>query len=70
MSEHRHDVRGALSGILAAPIMAASALAPFAGAALAEPLGGYPNMLVVLAVLAAAGTARALGGLPTPRAHP
>lgn len=56
---------GALSGVLAAPIMAASALAPFAGAALAEPLGGYPHMFAVLAVLAVAGTLVALGGIPT-----
>lgn len=58
---------GALSGILAAPIMIASALAPFAGAALAEPLGGYPNMLVVLAVFAIAGPLLALGSIPTTR---
>ncbi|MFE2949362.1 MFS transporter, partial [Embleya sp. NPDC059267] len=58
---------GALSGILAAPIMAASAVAPFAGAALAEPLGGYPHMFVVLAVLAVAGTLLALGSIPTTR---
>ncbi|MFI6984129.1 MFS transporter [Embleya sp. NPDC050154] len=56
---------GALSGILAAPIMAASALAPFAGAALAEPLGGYPHMFAVLAVLAVAGTLLAVGSIPT-----
>jgi len=67
---------GALSGILAAPIMAATALAPFAGAASAGPLGGYPSMFAVLAVVAALGTVLALGSVPTtarrrhPRKHP
>jgi MFS family permease len=56
---------GALSGILAAPITTATALAPFAGAALAAGLGGYPSMFLVLtaaavvAALLAAGTAPA-----------
>ncbi|MFG2084803.1 MULTISPECIES: MFS transporter [unclassified Spirillospora] len=54
---------GALSGILAAPVTIAAALAPFAGAALAAWLGGYPHMFLaltaaaVLAALLAAGTA-------------
>ncbi|MEU5991936.1 MFS transporter [Spirillospora sp. NPDC047418] len=56
---------GALSGILAAPITTATALAPFAGAALAAGLGGYSSMFLVLtaaavvAALLAAGTAPA-----------
>ncbi|TMR05622.1 MFS transporter [Actinomadura soli] len=54
---------GSLSGILAAPITTATAMAPFAGAALAAVLGGYPNMFLaltgaaVLAALFAIGTA-------------
>lgn len=40
---------GRLSGILAAPVTIASALAPFAGAALAAELGGYPALFAVLA---------------------
>ncbi|GAB2767738.1 MFS transporter [Streptomyces bullii] len=43
---------GRLSGLLAAPTTAASALAPFAGAALAAPLGGYPQMFGLLALIA------------------
>ncbi len=43
---------GRLSGLLAAPTTAASALAPFAGAALAAPLGGYPQMFGLLALVA------------------
>ncbi|MFF7643025.1 MFS transporter [Streptomyces canus] len=42
---------GRLSGLLAAPTTAASALAPFAGAALAAPLGGYPHLFGLLACL-------------------
>lgn len=43
---------GRLSGILSAPAMFATAFAPWVGAALAEPLGGYPAVFAVLAVLA------------------
>ncbi|MDQ0601974.1 MFS family permease [Streptomyces canus] len=43
---------GRLSGLLAAPTTAASALAPFAGAALAAPLGGYPQLFGLLALIA------------------
>lgn len=43
---------GRLSGLLAAPATAASALAPFVGAALAAPLGGYPHLFGLLALLA------------------
>ncbi|WP_405639381.1 MFS transporter [Streptomyces sp. NBC_00019] len=40
---------GRLSGLLAAPVTIASALAPFAGAALAGELGGYPALFGLLA---------------------
>ncbi|MHA5053746.1 MFS transporter [Streptomyces sp. SD15] len=56
---------GRLSGLLAAPVTIASALAPFAGAALAGELGGYPALFgllagvsVVAGVLAAASVSR------------
>ncbi|MGW5201244.1 MFS transporter [Streptomyces spiralis] len=56
---------GRLSGLLAAPVTTASAVAPFAGAALAGQLGGYPALFVLLAsisvgasVVAAASTQR------------
>ncbi|GGZ01947.1 MFS transporter [Streptomyces poonensis] len=42
---------GRLSGLLAAPTTTASALAPFAGTALAGPLGGYPHLFAALAVI-------------------
>ncbi|MFD4258673.1 MFS transporter [Streptomyces sp. NPDC058534] len=44
---------GRLSGLLAAPATAASALAPFVGAALAVPLGGYPRLFGLLALISA-----------------
>lgn len=40
---------GRLSGILAAPATTAAALAPFAGAVLVAPLGGYPHLFAALA---------------------
>lgn len=52
---------GTLSGLLAAPATVAAAIAPWAGASLAETLGGYPHLFTVLSVasLAAAVTAAA-----------
>lgn len=44
---------GHVSGLLAAPATAASALAPFAGAVLAPPLGGYPHLFTLLALVSA-----------------
>ncbi|MGW0839373.1 MFS transporter [Streptomyces sp. NPDC002787] len=55
---------GRLSGILAAPATIASALAPFAGAALAGPLGGYPGLFTALALISAAAALLALGSEP------
>ncbi|MFD4372200.1 MFS transporter [Streptomyces sp. NPDC058486] len=52
---------GKLSGILSAPAMTASALAPFAAALLAPPLGGYPGLFAVLAALGGAAALVALG---------
>ena len=45
---------GRLSGLLAAPATTAAALAPFAGAALAVPLGGYGPLFCLLAGVSAA----------------
>ncbi|MGC2998660.1 MFS transporter [Streptomyces sp. G35A] len=42
---------GRLSGLLAAPATTAAALAPFAGAALAVPLGGYGPLFCLLAAV-------------------
>ncbi|TWD12876.1 putative MFS family arabinose efflux permease [Streptomyces sp. T12] len=56
---------GRLSGILAAPTTTASALAPFAGTALAVPLGGYPHLFAVLALASAAAALIAWHTTPT-----
>ncbi|MGZ3119792.1 MFS transporter [Streptomyces sp. H62] len=45
---------GRLSGLLAAPAHTAAALAPFAGAALAGPLGGYGPLFFLLAAVSMA----------------
>jgi MFS family permease len=45
---------GRLSGLLAAPATTAAALAPFAGAALAVPLGGYGPLFFLLATVSMA----------------
>ena len=45
---------GRLSGLLAAPAHTAAALAPFAGAALAVPLGGYRPLFFLLAAVSVA----------------
>ena len=53
---------GRLNGLLSAPSTFAAALAPWAGAALAGPLGGYPAVFVLLGALAA--VAAVLASLP------
>lgn len=55
---------GRLGGILSAPVMLATALAPWAGAALADVLGGYPAVFVVLAAVAVVAAGCALGSVP------
>jgi MFS family permease len=60
----------ALNGVLSAPLAAAGALGPVAGAALASVLGGYAPMfgtLGVAAILGAALMAAALRGSASPR---
>ncbi|MBB5998193.1 MFS family permease [Streptomonospora salina] len=42
-----------LNGVLHTPLMLAVALAPWAGSAMAGPLGGYPALFAVLAVVGA-----------------
>ncbi|SEG75940.1 Sugar phosphate permease [Thermomonospora echinospora] len=53
-----------LSGILAAPTTIAGAIAPWAGAALATTLGGYPALFALLAVIAAIAAVLAIGSCP------
>jgi MFS family permease len=55
---------GALSGILAAPIITATALAPVAGTTLAGALGGYPALFAALSVCAALAAVLAAGSVP------
>ncbi|WP_432190272.1 MFS transporter [Streptomyces sp. Tue6028] len=57
---------GRLSALLAAPATAASALAPFAGAALNAPLGGYPHVFALLAALSMLASLIALGAAVRP----
>jgi MFS family permease len=61
---------GRLSGILSAPVVLATALAPWAGAALADLLGGYPPVFAVLALVAVLAAACALGSVPRLSAPP
>ncbi|MGG8410425.1 MFS transporter [Streptomyces sp. 12297] len=51
---------GRLSGLLGAPAHIAAALAPWAGAALAGPLGGYPHLFAALSALSAVAACLAL----------
>jgi MFS family permease len=55
---------GRLNGLLSAPALLATALAPWAGAALAELLGSYPPVFGLLAGLAATAALLAIGATP------
>ena len=55
---------GQLSGVLAAPVTVAAAVAPWVGAVLADVLGGYAAMFWAMAALAAAGTLLGLASVP------
>nr|WP_214402381.1 MFS transporter [Pseudonocardia lacus] len=55
---------GRLGAVLSAPAMIATALAPWAGAALSELLGGYPAVFGLLAGIAALAAVLALGTVP------
>jgi MFS family permease len=58
---------GRLNGILSAPAMVATALAPWAGAALSVVLGGYPAVFALLAGMAALAAVLAAGSVPARR---
>lgn len=55
---------GQLSGILNSPVMIATAVGPFVGAALASLLGGYAAMFLALGAVAAAGALLATATRP------
>lgn len=61
---------GRLNGILTAPALAASAVAPFAGAALAYLLGSYSDGFLVLAGLAAVAAVLMFGAMPRQQIPP
>ncbi|CUR60412.1 putative Permease of the major facilitator superfamily MFS_1 [metagenome] len=58
---------GTLNGILSAPALVAAAVAPFAGAMLAEMLGSYANAFLVLAGVAGLAAVLMLGATPVDR---
>ena len=55
---------GRLTGLLSAPLTITMALAPFAGAVLAELLGGYSTMFVLLGAATFAAALLSLAGTP------
>ncbi len=55
---------GRLNGLLSAPAMVATAVSPWAGAALAELFGGYPPVFGLLAAVAAVAALLAAGTVP------
>ncbi|WP_219413473.1 MFS transporter [Pseudonocardia nigra] len=55
---------GRLNGLLSAPAMVATAVAPWAGAAVAQALGGYPGLFGLLAGLAAVAAILMAGSVP------
>ncbi|GAA4702414.1 MFS transporter [Pseudonocardia yuanmonensis] len=58
---------GRLNGLVSAPSMIATALAPWAGAAIAVALGGYPGVFVLLAGIAGLAALLAVGTVPRRR---
>lgn len=60
---------GTLNGILNAPALVAAAVAPFAGAILAELLGSYANAFLVLAGVAGVAALLMFGATPAERRH-
>ena len=55
---------GTLNGVLTAPALVAAAVAPFAGAMLAELLGSYANAFLVLSGVAGVAAVLMLGATP------
>ena len=61
---------GRLNGLLSAPALLATALAPWAGSALAQSLDGYPAVFGLLAALGALAAVLAAGTVPTGQRNP
>lgn len=60
---------GRLNGVLSAPALLAAAVAPFAGAALADLLGGYADAFLLMAAMLAVAALLMLWSVPS-RARP
>lgn len=58
---------GRLSGVLHAPLTVTAAVAPWAAIALAGPLGGYPAVFTLLAVIGLVAAAISLKSVPSRR---
>jgi MFS family permease len=63
------DGYASLNGVFSAPLTAATAIAPTAGAALAASVGGYPALFIILAGTSAVSAALAMAAKPQPQ-HP
>jgi MFS family permease len=61
---------GRLNGLLSAPVVVATAVAPWAGSALALVLGGYPPVFGVLAAVSIVAAAFAAGSMPRRQPDP
>jgi MFS family permease len=57
---------GRISGVLAAPVTVAAAVAPWVGAVLAKLLGGYTAMFWAMAALAASAALLGWASVPRP----
>lgn len=55
---------GRINGVLSAPILVAAAVAPFAGAALAESVGGQGPAFLILSLIAVVAALAAIGTRP------
>jgi hypothetical protein len=64
------DGYASLNGVFSAPLTAAMAIAPTAGAALAASVGGYPALFIVLAGTGAVSAALAMAAKPQPPQSP
>ena len=64
-----HEQYARLNGLFTAPLMIASALAPFVGAVLSDLLGTYQAGFVVLAAVGLAAALALAGERVPPRSH-
>lgn len=60
---------GQLNGLLIAPVMLTTAVAPWAGSVMAAWLGGYPAVFVVLGVIGVAAAGLSTASVPRSNGH-